>query len=190
MKKTVLILLICFASTLLAAPYYGADITLNATEYISFSGLYNGDIGWFQDGSTMYTNWGGPWLQYQAYLDVGTWRIGLNAINQGNLSSSWYPNFIVANSLTGTNIYVPASATEVFYNYITYNVTTAGTYNIRYTWTNDQCNSGYDANIKVVSVFFDNIATPPATPEPSTLALVFLSSIVLASKKKIRKFFR
>ncbi len=101
------------------------------------------------------------WIEYTAWLTPGVWRIGLNAINTGaglGDDPTWYPEFHVASSLTPEVIRIPASDTEVNYGYIQYRVSSEGYYTVRYWWLNDKWDFNEpprDANIKIMSAFFD-----------------------------------
>jgi len=102
------------------------------------------------------------WIEYTAWLTPGVWRIGLNAINTGaglGDDPTWYPEFHVASNLTPEVIRIPASDTEINYGYTQYRVSSEGYYTVRYWWLNDKSDLGgeppLDANIKIVSAFFD-----------------------------------
>ncbi|ACN14833.1 hypothetical protein HRM2_17270 [Desulforapulum autotrophicum HRM2] len=54
-----------------------------------------------------------------------------------------------------------ASDTNIYSDHVDVSIFSAGSYNIRYTWLNDQWapEKGFDANIQIQNVFFDNQAT-------------------------------
>jgi hypothetical protein len=166
----------------LFALYPSADITIPGNQYSDINPPMDPQLdacNWMELGSTtIATAWDvgycedvhgvSPWLEYTATLTAGTWRIGLNAINVPFESNglgedpTWYPEFEVANSLTEEVILVPASNHEVNYGYTIFEVPTDGEYTVRYAWLNDQtecCRDGglplLDANIRIMSVFFD-----------------------------------
>ena len=164
------------------AVYPSADFVQKGTEYsaIAPEEIEGGQCQWIIDGDAMVTLWSRPdcevvqevtmWIEYTAWLTRGVWRIGVNAINTGDLGDDpkWYPEFWLGNSLTSDVITVPASDTEINHGYTEYNVSSEGPYTIRLWWQNDRCEPNedgsycaLDANIKITSVFFDKV--------PSTL---------------------
>jgi hypothetical protein len=133
---------------------------------------------WMVFGNTLATAWDvhycedahdvSPWVEYTATLTQGTWRIGINAINipfgSNGLGENpgWYPEFEVANSLTNEVILIPASNHVVNHGYTVFEVPADGAYTVRFAWLNDQtecCREDelplLDANIRIMSVFFD-----------------------------------
>ena len=104
---------------------------------------------------------------YIVDLDAGYWRVGLNAISVGAgiKDRQWYPWFEVLVELESTFpsqagmdsavVYVPASDEEVQAGYQWFHIPEDGLYAFKYTWLNDKSGEGYDANIKIDSVFFD-----------------------------------
>lgn len=168
-----------------ATPYTGADIELDGVEY---SKIQTGKKGWFSSDDSIYTFWDNRWVEYSAYLTAGVWNIGLNVINHGNLGTDWYSDFKI--SLTGSlkeDIVIPASSDEINYGYTTLNVTKDHYYKVKYKWTNDKYapDDGLDANIQIVSGFFDNTATAPV-PEPTTMLLfgTGLAGLAAFSRRK------
>jgi hypothetical protein len=161
------------------------DITLSGSDFAAISGYYDGeptDEGqenciWYPDGGAIFTLWdhGGPvnhfghclWVMYIVDLDAGYWRVGLNAINigAGIKDSQWYPWFEVLVELESTFqsqagmdsavVFVPASDEEIEQGFQWFHIPEDGLYGIKYTWLNDKSGEGYDANIKIDSVFFD-----------------------------------
>jgi hypothetical protein len=149
-----------------ATLYTGADINFDGVGTSSRSGT------WFEDDSSIWTAWANTnsWVEYTAHLDLGNWNVGLNVINHGNLGTNWYGQFIVSNSLTADMLTIAASDTEINSDWFNFDVSQAADYTIRYTWLNDQWAPPFDANIEIVSAFFDNTATA-AVPEPATMLL-------------------
>ncbi len=188
------------SSPALATPYTGADIELDGTAFSSIDGntLYNDLAGksyvWGKTGDNVYTNWGNLWIEYSASLTPGNWNIGLNAINYGDTlgPSGWYQFFDISSNLNGSNIsnankllYIPASASEVNYDYFNIDIDTAGDYTVKYYWTNDKyIDSEQDANIEIISAFFDNTTTGSPVPEPTSMLLFGTGLIVLAVFKR------
>lgn len=159
-----------------ATPYTGSDIEFKGVEYSAIDSIdTDGVKDWtsLSDGS-IYTAWANQWVEYEADLTEGVWNIGLNVINHGNLGTGWYSEFEIFNSLTSDSIVIDASDTDINSGYITETVefADAGTYTIRYTWKNDKYapDAGLDANVQIVSAFFDNTETAPV-PEPATMLL-------------------
>ena len=154
--------------------YPSADIELTGVQYSAISGNLNGDwCSWYYwYGGAIMTGWDRQfceesedvslWVQYTATLSPGVWRIGLNAIN-GIFPDSeglgddpnWYPEFLVSNSLTDEMISITASDTEIHHGFTKYTVPVAGSYTVRLWWVNDKYEPPRDANITIVSVFFD-----------------------------------
>ncbi len=184
-----------------ATPYTGADIELHGTDFSSISSGPYDDLTDRQSGwgtaadNTIYTNWNYQWVKYSAYLTQGNWNIGLNAINYGNTlgPSDWYPSFHVSADLNDSNIsnankllYIPASSSEVNYDYFNIDIDTAGSYTVKYSWTNDKYSpsTGQDANIKIISIFFDNTATGSPVPEPTSMLLFGTGLVGLAIFKR------
>jgi len=158
----------------LFALYRNAEMTLQGNEYSAISppDIAGEECQWMVDGDAMVTAWSRPdceavhgvtmWIEYTAWLTPGVWRIGLNAINTGaglGDDPTWYPEFHVASNLTPEVIRIPASDTEINYGYTQYRVSSEGYYTVRYWWLNDKSDLGgeppLDANIKIVSAFFD-----------------------------------
>jgi len=177
-----LLLIIVFGIPLLATanPYVGADITLNGTNYSSISTPsdpcvcqpQNGCV-WFENGNVIFTAWSDPcmWVEYTVDLSAGYWHIGLNAINHifhlGDIGlgtdPNWYPQFELSNNKTNEIIKVPASDTVVNYGFFDFKAPSNGSYTVRLAWLNDKAEGTQgqpprpilDANIKIISVFFD-----------------------------------
>ena len=177
----------------LAAIYSGADITLNGDAY---SALYPSPCppdgyctpGWRFDDDVIYTFWDSYageegewprlWVEYEAELSAGNWRVGLNAINYAiegepylglGDDPEWYPQFKVATDLTSEIIIIPASDTEVNHGFTYFNAPSDAWYTVRFAWLNDKsqclsegCSSPeIDANIQINSVFFDKVSGNP-----------------------------
>jgi hypothetical protein len=155
-----------------------ATITQQGDNYAAISSR------WYQPGDgSIYTNWANKWVEYTADLTTGTWDIGLNVINHGNLDQNWYDTFNVRTSLTNEIMNIQASDTELFYGLSTVDILSAGTYTVRYTWLNDKWGGRNDslhrdANIQIQSAFFNRV------PEPSTLLLFSLGLLTFVSRKK------
>ncbi len=195
MKHAVLLLLSTFlilsiATVAWSLPYTGADITQKGTDYSAIEKLgstpVSGDNAWYEEGDSIWTAWDDVWVEYTADLTVGTWNIGLNAINHGLLNENLYAQFRISNSLTTQTFTVPASETEEFSGYVQTAISTEDTYTIRYTWLNDANGPGWDANIEITSVFFDDINTAPV-PEPATMMLFGIGLLGLAGVSRRKK---
>lgn len=200
-------LLLGFASSALSTPYVGADIVINGADYSDIGAVFPdspiSDYPWFVDGTAIHaawdTNWdnNGNYVEYTAYLSSGNWNIGLNAINfdggDGGPLPPGYSQFEIAysgDSVSGV-FSIAASNTEVNNGYFNLNIGTDGNYVFRYAWTNDvgpdPPNYYEDANIQIISAFFDNTATP--VPEPATVLLlgVGLFGISGVTRHKLKK---
>jgi hypothetical protein len=190
-----LILILGLTTTSWALPYEGADIMLNGNDFSAISDIgttpQSGGHEWYEEGDTIYTNWANEWVKYSAYLTKGEWNIGLNVQNRGNLGDSgWYTEFEIFNNANNQKIEIPASDEEIFAGYVTQMIDNEGDYTVRYKWLNDKYapNQGLDANIQVVSAFFDDTSTAPV-PEPGTIVLLGLGLAGLGAmgRRKIRK---
>lgn len=168
-----------------SAPYSGADIILAGSEYSAISDLgqtpESGGHEWYKQGNSLWTAWGSQWVEYEADLAPGTWTIGLNAANHGNLGDNgWYTQFQVSSLFDSSQrtLTITASDSEAFFGSFTAAVLAQDTYRIRYTWLNDKYNPGLgrDANLMITDVFFDNLDTPapPGNPVPAPAALLLL----------------
>ena len=185
------VILLSLVTAAQATPYTGADIEKNGVDYFNIDSIDQPGVSdWSSlvDGS-IYTNWANQWVEYQADLTAGIWNIGVNVINHGNLGTGWYSIFEILNNQTNTKLIIPASDTEVNSGFITETIAAAGSYTIRYTWTNDQYDpsNGRDANVQIINAFFDNVATEPV-PEPATMllfgtGLIGLAGVVIRKKK-------
>ncbi len=182
---TGLILILFVSTNVWCAPYTGADIMLNGTDYIDISDR------WSEDGTSIYTNWDNEWATYQADLTAGFWNFGLNAKNRGDLGENWYANFVIQGQTNAINynftIYIPASDSEEYNGFVTLNLFDADTYTVRYEWMNDAYNPPLDANIEITSVFFDNTETTAPVPEPATMLLFGIGLLGLAGVSRRKK---
>ncbi len=153
-----------------AAPYVGADLVLDGSEFSALSGFHNPpDPGWNVDGSAIWTNTSDEWAEYEVELTAGLWQVGIEAINEGDLSPDpwWYPQYeltVSLSTLSTENLYVQASDNEVHHGFMEYYVPADGTYTARFTWLNDQAENPlpgggfeYDANIRIERVFLDQV---------------------------------
>jgi hypothetical protein len=164
------------------AAYSGADIVLKGIEYsaIAPSDMAGEECQWMVDGDAMVTFWSRPdcqavmgvpmWIEYTARLTPGIWRFGINAINFGALGDDpvWYPEFWVRSSLNLDVIRIPASDVEVHAGYTEVEVSSEGDFTVRYWWVNDKSDfvgdPPRDANLKIVSVFFDKTGGAGSRP--------------------------
>lgn len=185
-------LALCVSTTAMATAYTSDDIMIAGSDYSAASKVgttpRSGGHEWYVDGTSIWTAWASQWVEYEAYLVEGTWNIGLNAINHGNLGDGdWYTAFTITSDFESTTetLIISASDDEEFYSYFTTQILEAGTYTIRYTWINDQYapSLGYDANIEITSVFFDDLSTP----EPATFLLTGIGLLAFArvSRKRV-----
>ena len=185
-------LALCISTTAMATAYTSDDIMLDGSDYSNASKVgmtpVSGGHEWYVDGTSIWTAWANQWVEYEAYLVEGTWNIGLNAINHGNLGDrDWYAAFTITSNfgLNTKTLIISASDEEEFYSYFTTEILTADTYTIRYTWINDKYapSKGYDANIEITSVFFDDLSTP----EPATFLLTGIGLLAFArvSRKRV-----
>jgi len=184
-------LLLC-AVSVSAAPYTGSDIELLGKAYSDAEAIggtfQSGGNEWYVEGNSVWTAWSNIWIEYTATLYDGTWNIGINAINHGNLgsSSSWYAEFKIGTDLNGI-FSIPASDEEENAGYFAADIEGVQDVTVRFEWLNDQYKPPLDANIQINSVFFDNTATAPV-PEPATLILLGsgLLSLVAIGKRKLK----
>ena len=155
-----------------------AEIILNGKDFSDISGLWDGtNYGWQIEEPAIITWWSEEsigtdiWVEYEAYLTEGNWKIGLCAINHSHLGHdglgtdpNWYPQFELSNNLTDDIIIVPASDTSLNYGYFNFEAPEDGNYSVKLRWLNDQAEGTrpdgmpiLDANIKIVRVFFDKV---------------------------------
>ncbi len=148
-----------------AAPFVGADVAVNGSDFSVASGQ------WTVDGTAVVSNVADEWVEYQVDLTAGPWVAGLEAINDvlisgGNLGAdpSWYPQFEFSTSVSGETLVVPASDTSINHGGVTFDVPADGTYTVRFTWLNDQAEGplpggGHelDANVRIERVFFESL---------------------------------
>ncbi|MGB1109305.1 MAG: hypothetical protein ACPG4N_03055 [Gammaproteobacteria bacterium] len=165
--------LACLAISLIAPAhafeYTDADIEIDAVDYSGISDPSR----WFDAGDGgLYTAWGNQWLEFDAYLDVGEWNIGINVQNHGYLGEGWYDAFQVRNSITNQVMTITASEDEVHNGYITADIDLAAEYTVRFTWLNDAYQPPQDANIQINNAFFDNTATSASVPVPGSAVLL------------------
>ena len=186
------LLLVGFSLSANAAPYTGADITINGKDRVDDLGTSGWD--WKEIGNAIGCRSTG-WVEFSADLEPGNWNIGLNAINWGGELPLWYTDFTIEFSIGSLPAWsrtldVPASNTEVNNAWTNVDVV-GGPDTFRFTWLNDAYEEPpgedpRDANIQINSVFFDNTATA-SVPEPTTMLLLGSGIIGLAGfgRKKI-----
>ncbi len=188
----------CLNGLVNASPYTGADINLNGIQ-TSARSLHEGTDAWVEHGTSITTYWSPQWVEYTASLTSGNWIFGLNVTNDGNLGpGGWYDNFEVEGS-TGpgdsNQLIIAASDVDINNGWFNYFLPVDTVLTVRYTWLNDAHQGSspggppeLDANIKIVSAFFDNVPTQPV-PEPATMllfgtGLIGLAGISMRRKKK------
>jgi len=76
---------------------------LNGKDYSAISGLgdtpVSGDNKWYVEGDSIWTAWSGLWVDYTVNLTEGSWNIGLNVINRGDIGTGRYAAFQISNNL-------------------------------------------------------------------------------------------
>ena len=172
-------LLLGFLPLASAEPYLGSDIVVAGKDFSRISAINAVDpsgpdaYGWFTRKNSIWTNWPNEWVEYQAYLVPGLWRIGLNVMNIGTNRGdpSWYPEFQFNVEIPGQPailLKAPASDREETYGYIDINLP-EGIYPIKFSWLNDKNDPSTrrDANLQINTFFCDRIGeyTPPPPPE-------------------------
>lgn len=117
------------ASPAAAAPYVGADIVVNGSDYTAVSALADPPTeGWWVDGTAIWSNTDQQWAEYEVDLTAGDWLVGIDATNEGSLGDdpTWYPQFELSVAPSGSTLAVPASATEIQHGAVTLNVPSDG----------------------------------------------------------------
>lgn len=176
-----IVITLCMSFSANAIQYSGANITIAGADYTNISGIWDGITrGWEIEDDKILTWWDQQWVEYEVVLTKGNWLIGLNVINHSNPGDAglgsdptWYPQFEISNSYTHDVVKVPASDTEVNHGFFIFEVPLDGRYTFRFTWLNDQTwgtlpdgRPILDANIKIISVFFDQIASSSMLQNP------------------------
>ncbi len=151
-----------------AAPYVGADLVFDGSDFSAVSALKSSptEDGWTIEGSAIWTNTADQWAEYDVELTAGRWVTGIEAINEGSLGDDpfWYPFYELTVDPGGEPLYMPASDSELQHGFVELDVPVDGVYTVRFTWLNDLADGelpggGFerDANIRIERVFFDTI---------------------------------